>query len=125
MVDQVTPVPHAAPFVDGVVFSRGQVVPVINMRARFGLERAPHNLRSRLIVVKLHDRIAGLLVDTAREFLQIDEATIQPPQDGLAGISGKWLAGIATMKEQLILLLSLEAILSPMERTPELLAEAK
>ena len=45
--------PNAAPFVDGVVFSRGQVVPAVNLRARFGFERAPYDVRTRLIVVKL------------------------------------------------------------------------
>ena len=48
MLEHVTPVPNAAPFVEGVVFSRGQVIPVVSLRARFGLERAPYDLRTRL-----------------------------------------------------------------------------
>ena len=52
MVEKVTRVPNAASFVDGVVFSRGQVVPAVNLRARFGFERAPYDLRTRLIVVR-------------------------------------------------------------------------
>ena len=52
MIEDVTRVPNAPPFVDGVVFSRGQVVPVVNLRARFGFERAAFDLRSRLIVVQ-------------------------------------------------------------------------
>ena len=52
MVEQVTRVPNAAPFVDGVVFSRGQVVPAVNLRSRFGFERVPYDLRTRLIVVQ-------------------------------------------------------------------------
>ena len=52
MVEQVTPVPNAPPFVDGVVFSRGQVVPAVNLRARFGFERVADDLRTRLLVVR-------------------------------------------------------------------------
>src|SRR5689334_12080832 len=63
MVEQVTRVPNAAPFVDGVVFSRGQVVPAVNLRARFGFDRVPYDLRSRLIVVQSEDRSVGLLAD--------------------------------------------------------------
>ncbi|HEX4346730.1 MAG TPA: chemotaxis protein CheW, partial [Vicinamibacterales bacterium] len=59
MVEGMTRVPNAAPFVDGVVFSRGQVVPAVNLRARFGFERAPYDLRTRLIVVRAADRTVG------------------------------------------------------------------
>ena len=52
MVENVTGVPNAAHFVDGVVFSRGQVVPALNLRARFGFERADYDLRTRLLVVQ-------------------------------------------------------------------------
>ena len=51
MVDQVTAVPNAVHFVDGVVFSRGQVVPALNLRARFGFDKVPYDLSSRLLVV--------------------------------------------------------------------------
>ena len=73
MVDQVTRVPNAPAFVDGVVFSRGQVVPAINMRARFGFERAPLDVASRLLVVQSHGRSVGLLVDACREFLNVPQ----------------------------------------------------
>jgi len=67
MVEQVTTVPNAAAFIDGVVFSRGQVVPAVNMRARFGFGRVPLDLGARLVVVQVHGRRVGLLVDSCRE----------------------------------------------------------
>src|SRR6185295_3300289 len=73
MVDEVTPVPNAPPFVEGVIFSRGQVVPVLNLRVRFGFERAPRDLRTRVIVVDGGGRQVGLLADEAREFVVIPE----------------------------------------------------
>ena len=80
MVEHVTAVPNAPAFVEGVVFSRGQVVPVINLRVRFGFERAPRDLRTRLLVVEVGGRPVGLLADEAREFVAIADAAIQPPQ---------------------------------------------
>src|SRR5688500_20329829 len=71
MLDQVTPVPNAPPFVDGVVFSRGKVIPAVNLRVRFGFPRQPHTLRTRLLVVQSGDRAVGLIVDSAREFRNI------------------------------------------------------
>ena len=61
MVEQVTPVPNAPAFIEGVVFSRGQVVPVINLRARFGFERTSITQRARLLVVQHGSRSVGLL----------------------------------------------------------------
>jgi purine-binding chemotaxis protein CheW len=112
MIDDITRVPNAPSFVDGVVFSRGQVVPVVNLRARFGFERAAFDLRSRLIVVQSETRLIGLVVDAAREFVAIPSDRIQPPNDGLAGMSGRYVAGVASIGDRLILILSLERILT-------------
>src|SRR4051794_33877187 len=86
MLEKVTRVPNAASFVDGVVFSRGQVVPAVNLRARFGFERVPYDLHTRLIVVHSGGRSVGLVVDAGREFLRLSSTAIQPPQESLAGL---------------------------------------
>ena len=112
MIEDITRVPNAPSFVDGVVFSRGQVVPVVNLRARFGFDRAPHDLRTRLIVVQAEGRVVGLLVDVAREFVSIPPDAIQPPHEALAGMSGRYVEGVASIGDRLILILNLQRILS-------------
>jgi purine-binding chemotaxis protein CheW len=107
MVEQVTAVPNAPPFVEGVVFSRGQVVPVINLRVRFGFERAARDLRSRLLVVEAAGRIVGLLADDAREFMPIADAAINPPGDAIAGLSGNYLEGVTTAGDRIVFILNL------------------
>jgi purine-binding chemotaxis protein CheW len=119
MVDQVTAVPNAAHFVDGVVFSRGQVVPALNLRARFGFEKAPVDLSTRLLVVRDGARTVGLVVDSAREFVPIDPATIQPPSSALTGLSGRYLEGVANIGDRLILVLNLAATLTFDDPVPE------
>lgn len=112
MVDVVTPVPNAAPFVEGIVFSRGEVVPVVNLRVRFGFDRAPLDVRARLIVVGHESRRVGLLVDGAREFAAIPAAAIQPPHDAITGLSGRYLEGVATLGQRIILILDLPEVLA-------------
>jgi purine-binding chemotaxis protein CheW len=112
MVEDITRVPNAPTFIDGVVFSRGHVVPVVNLRARFGFERAPLDLRSRLIVVQSVARTIGLVADSAREFVRIPADAIQPPNEALAGMSGRYVDGIASLADRLILVLNLDRILN-------------
>ena len=111
MIEQVTSVPNAAPFVEGVVFSRGQVVPVINLRVRFGFDRVPRDLRARLLVVEVAGRLVGLLADEAREFMPIPEASIHPPSDAIAGLSGNYLEGVATLGDRIVLILNLNHVI--------------
>jgi purine-binding chemotaxis protein CheW len=118
MVDQITAVPNASHFVDGVVFSRGQVVPALNLRARFGFEKVPNDLRTRLLVVQCNDRQVGLLVDSAREFIAIAPSAVQPPNQALTGVSGQYIEGIANLSDRLILILSLPGVLDFSESIP-------
>jgi purine-binding chemotaxis protein CheW len=111
MVEEITPVPNATASVEGVVFSRGQVVPVVNLRARFGFERIPPDLRSRLLIVQSNGRTVGLMVDSAREFARIAPETIRPPQDALTRLSGRYLEGIAIVQDRIILILDLSAVI--------------
>jgi len=112
MMEQVTAVPNAAAVLDGVVFSRGEVVPALNLRARFGFERVPYDLATRLLVVHAGGRTVGLVVDAAREFVAIDPAAIQPPASALSGLSGRYLEGVANIGDRLILVLNLDLVLT-------------
>ena len=115
MVERVTRVPNAPPFVDGVVFSRGQVVPAVNLRVRFGFDRVEHDLRTRLLVVQAGGRSVGLLADSCREFLSIPAGAIQPPPEGLTGIGARYIVGIATIGDRLVVVLDLHALLDSAE----------
>ncbi len=115
MVEALTPVPNAPPFVDGIVFLRGRVVPAINLRTRFGFQPRPIDLRTRLVVLNSEGRTVGLIVDSAREFVRFPETVIQPPPEAIAGLSGRFLEGIASLNERLVLILDTEAVLAAPE----------
>ena len=111
MVENITPVPEAPSCLEGIIFSRGQVIPAINLRVRFGFERIPHDVRTRLIVVGEGDRSVGLIVDSAREFATIPEEEIKPPPEEISGLSGNYLEGVVTKGDRLILVLDIGAVL--------------
>ena len=124
MVGVSTPVPNSPAFVDGVVSIRGQVIPAVSLRARFGFPRAEHDARSRLVVVRADGRTVGLIVDSAREFANIAADAIKPLPEGIGGLSGRYLRGVAHHHDRLLLiidvpqLLALEATRSEAARTP-------
>ena len=101
--------------VEGVVFSRGQVVPVINLRARFGFNRTAINQRTRLLVVQQGTRNVGLLADEAKEFVTIADASIHPPNEAIGNLSGSYLNGVATLGERVVLILDVREVV---ESTP-------
>jgi purine-binding chemotaxis protein CheW len=111
MIEDVASVPNAHPAIDGVVLVRGQVIPALNLRTRFGFDRIERNLRSRLVVISVGARVVGMIVDTAREFIKIPTESIEPPPEALTGLSGRYLEGIATIDERMILVLNLDAVL--------------
>ena len=111
MIEDVAPVPNAHPAVEGVALVRGQVIPALNLRSRFGFERIQRDLRSRLVVINTGRRVVGLVVDTAREFIKIPAESIEPPPEALTGLSGRYLEGIASIGQRMILVLNLDAVL--------------
>lgn len=124
MVEHITPVPHAPDFVEGVVYSRGHVLPVVNLRVRFGLPRVPLSLQNRLIVTQLGERRVGLLVDAAREFANLDPQQIMLPPETVVTPGSAFLTGVTLLDDQrLAFVLDLERILSA-EETHEVEAVA-
>jgi purine-binding chemotaxis protein CheW len=111
MIEDVAPVPNAHPALDGVILVRGQVLPALNLRKRFGFDRIERDLRSRLVVINTGARVVGLVVDSAREFIRIPAESIEPPPEALTGLSRRYLEGIATVGGRMILILNLESVL--------------
>ena len=116
MVGTPTPVPNAPAFVDGVVSVRGQVIPAVSLRARFGFPRVAHDVRSRLVIVREHARTVGLIVDSAREFATIAPESIKPLPEGIGGTSGRYLRGIAQEGERLLLIVDVRELLETDEQ---------
>lgn len=112
MIESITPVPNSPEFVEGVVFTRGKVIPVINLRKRFGFPTRNFDLKTRLIVLNINDREFGLIVDSARDFIVLTEESVQPVPDILKTLSEKFLLGYVSYQNKSILILNVEEILN-------------
>lgn len=112
MIADPTPVPNAPSYVDGIVSVRGQVIPAVSLRARFGFDRVPHSVRGRLIVVHADGRTVGLVVDSAREFATLPSSSIGPIPDGIAAGTRRYLRGIAHASDRLILVIDVPGLLA-------------
>jgi len=103
-----TPVPGSAPWVAGLVQVRGRVVPVVDLRARFGLPAIAPSLDARIVVVKYRERTVGLLADRAREVTRLPADHITPPPETGVG----FVKAIARDDRRLLLLIDLDTVLS-------------
>ena len=109
---EITKVPKTPEFVEGVINLRGKIVPVLDLRKRFGLVGHEFTAQSRIIVVNIDNRVLGLLVDSVSEVLQIPAHTIEPPPPLVAGIDAAYIKGIGKFEDRLLTLLYLGTILS-------------
>ena len=109
--ERATHVPGAPPYVAGLVHVRGRVVPVVDLRSRFGLPAVPHVVDHRIVVVQIGARVAGLLVDSAREVLNIDDAAVEKPPDVIDDQTSGFVTGIATVAKRLFLLVDVPRII--------------
>jgi purine-binding chemotaxis protein CheW len=90
----VTPVPRASPLLDGVARLRDEIVPVVDVRRRFGLAPAPAGARTKFLVVKVGARRVALVVDEVCEVLRVDRGAIRPAPPVAAGSGPRFFLGV-------------------------------
>ncbi len=105
-----TIIPHAFDYVEGVTNLRGTVLPVVDLRTRFGMEQAAFTKNTRVVVVMTGSDLVGLVVDAVTEVLHISQKSIEPPSFFVASLDSAYIVGIAKMKDRLITLLDLDRI---------------
>ncbi len=106
VIEKITPVPNTPHYVEGIVFTRGQVITAINLRKKFSLEPKPLDIKSRLIHLYHENRNIGLIVDSAREFVNIDESQITAPQGNIDSVLLNELEGIVKLNNKIVLILN-------------------
>ncbi|MBF0482879.1 MAG: purine-binding chemotaxis protein CheW [Desulfovibrionaceae bacterium] len=112
---EITKVPRAPQFVEGVINLRGKVIPIVDLRGRFGMDPRNHDSQTRIIVVELNAMIVGFVVDAVSEVLRIPADTVVPPPSIVAGIDSEYISGIGKLEDRLLILIDLEKLLSAEE----------
>ncbi len=115
-VPEVTRVPRTPDFVEGVINLRGSVIPIIDLRKRFGMDAVEANDEQRIVVVELEDKTLGVIVDAVTEVLRIERDKIEPPSPYIVSVDTQYITGIARLEERLVILLDVARVLSTDER---------
>jgi purine-binding chemotaxis protein CheW len=111
-VSEVTHVPRAPGFIKGVINLRGRIIPVVDLKRKLNLGEVETTRQSRIVVVKLKDRLIGLLVDGAHQVLKVPVSTIEAAPEEVVEIDANYIRGVAKLAERLIILMDLPRVLS-------------
>lgn len=113
---ELTRVPRTPDFVDGVINLRGRVIPVLDLRKRFGLPSDERTNETRIIVVDVDNKTVGLKVDAVSEVLRLPADTVEPAPAIVTGAESDYIKGVGKLDGRLLILLDVEKILTRTER---------
>jgi purine-binding chemotaxis protein CheW len=110
-VPEITSVPSAPDTVEGVINLRGKIIPVMDLRKRFGHLDIQPDKKNRILVVELENKLVGLIVNAASEVLKIPPSEIEPPGTVFAEGESSYVTGVGKLKGRLIILLDVSKLL--------------
>ena len=110
----ITRVPKAPNFVEGVVNLRGSIIPVMNLRKRFGLPPAENNDNNRIMMLKVNEIVAGIIVDGVSEVLHLPFSAMEPPPKVIGNANVDYLEGVGKLDDRLFMYLDLNKIIGVM-----------
>ena len=114
-IKEITRLPKAPDFVRGVINLRGDVIPIIDLRKKFGLPEEMYADNTRVIVVEVEGKLMGIVVDSVSHVIRIDESQIDKPPL-LSGMSREYIMGVVKLDKRLIVLLNIDRILTTEEK---------
>ena len=117
LMQEITRVPKAPDFVEGVINLRGDIIPIIDLRKKLRLGKAEIHEETKIIVIELDDKLVGVIVDEVSEVIEIEDTRISPPPPIIGGVEAEYLKGVGRMGNRLLILLDLDKILSHEEKT--------
>jgi purine-binding chemotaxis protein CheW len=110
-VPEITTVPSAPDIIEGVINLRGKIIPVMDLRKRFGSSEIQQDKKNRILVVELDNKLLGLIVHAASEVLKIPPSDIEPPGSVFAEGESGYVTGVGKLKGRLIILLDITKLL--------------
>lgn len=112
---EITRVPQAPNYVEGVINLRGKVIPIVDLRKRFNLEVKEYDKNTRIVVVDISGNIMGMVVDSVSEVLRLPANTIEPPPEIVANINSEYIKGVAKLEDRLLIFLDLSKVIDVSE----------
>ena len=108
---EITSVPRAPEFIRGVINLRGRILPVLDLKRKLGLGEVEDGRATRIVVVRVKERLLGLLVDGASQVLKVEVSRIEPAPEEVVEKGGDYIRGVAKLDDRLIILVDLERLL--------------
>lgn len=108
----ITPIPDVPTYMRGIVNLRGKIIPIIDVRMRFGKPVAEYNDRTSIIVVNIQESLIGLIVDFVSDVANIPDELISRPPDMVSGSDGQYIQGIGNSDNSVVLILDCDKLLS-------------
>ena len=113
---EITHIPKTQNYIKGVINLRGKIIPVVDLRLRFGMKEKDYTERTCIIIIEVdvyeNQRLVGIAVDAVSEVVAIQKGDIEPPPQYDAQIEGDFLTGLGKMKDEVIMILEIEKILN-------------
>ncbi|HZW32754.1 MAG TPA: chemotaxis protein CheW [Isosphaeraceae bacterium] len=134
LMKPITRIPQVPDFIEGLINLRGSVIPIVNLRKRFGLPNREVDDETRTIVVNIQDKTVGCIVDAVTQVMRINRDQIQPPPLSVLAVAHQYISGLARLDDRLLIILEIERLFdeqSPVvigqwqEKTVELQAAAQ
>ncbi len=113
---EVTKVPNAPVFIDGIINLRGDIIPIVNLKKRFNIAEKKADSDTRIIINNIKGKDIGFVVDEASQVIKIDDADIEEAPDIIKGADRQYISGVGKVNDQIVILLNLEKILSEEEQ---------
>jgi len=110
LIKPITRIPQVPDYIEGLINLRGSVIPIVNLRKRFGLPPRELDDETRIIVVNVHDKTVGCIVDAVTQVMRINRDQIQPPPLGVLAVNHQYLAGLAKLDDRLMIILDIEKL---------------
>lgn len=115
-MQEITRIPYAPSYMEGITNLRGAVLPVMDLKKRFGLEPEEQTNETRIITVNMGSMKMGMIVSAVSEVLTIEDNVIEPTPPLVSSISTEFITGIAKINSRLVILLDLERVLNAGEK---------
>jgi purine-binding chemotaxis protein CheW len=115
LISEITQVPQTPTYVKGLINLRSSVIPVVDLRTRFGLPEGELTAESRIMVVDMGGKTVGIIVDAVSEVLRVSRDQIAPPPATVASLGREYLTGLVRLDDKLLILLDIDRILEHQE----------
>jgi purine-binding chemotaxis protein CheW len=110
LMKPITRIPQVPDFIEGLINLRGSVIPIVNLRKRFGLPPRDVDDETRTIVVNIQDKTVGCIVDAVTQVMRINRDQIQAPPLSVLAVSHQYIAGLARLDDRLLIILDIEKL---------------